>query len=113
MSPYKQRLKEKAAQNRAAREAKRQEQIKYISQCAGLMPAKEIAKHLNCRPESVRRLASEFDISLAINHSEKLTEEDYQLIAALESDGMDDGTIIAKFECSLNELNRARKTYRI
>lgn len=35
----------------------------------------------------------------------------YRLIHHLEADGMDDETIMAKFECSASELRRARNAY--
>ena len=86
--------------------------VSVIRQHAGIIPSRQIAAIMWCSPDSVRSLACEFSISLVIPRNAKLTEEDYALIAHLEADGMDDEIIMSKFECSMAELRRARKTYR-
>ena len=86
--------------------------VSVIRQHAGIIPSRQIAAIMGCSPDSVRSLACEFSISLVIPRNAKLTEEDYALIAHLEADGMDDEIIMSKFECSMAELRRARKTYR-
>lgn len=103
--------KARSAENRANREADRSHRVAIIQKYAGYLTSRQISEMLNCTPESVRNLASSFGISLAVTRSAKLTEDDHALIAHLEADGMDDETIMAKFECSAAELRRARKTY--
>lgn len=103
--------KARSAANRATHEEKRQHRVDIISKYAGYLTSRQIAEMLDCTPESVRNLACEFGISLAVNRSSKLTEEDYALIYQLEAENIDDATIMAKFECSAAELRRARKSY--
>ena len=85
--------------------------VAIIRQHAGIISSRQIAAIMGCTPYSIRNLACEFGISLVINRNAKLTEEDYRLIYHLEADGMDDATIMIKFECSAAELRRARNAY--
>ena len=113
MTSFAIRQKNKAisAANRAKREQERQRRVEIIRQHAGFITSRQIAALLGCTPESVRVLACEFGISLAVSRSEKLTLDDYRLIYQLEADGMDDEIIMMKFECSAAELRRARRQY--
>ena len=97
--------------SRAKREEERMRRVAIIRQHAGIISSRQIAAIIGCTPDSIRNLACEFGISLAITRSAKLTEEDYSLISHLEADGMDDEIIMAKFECSMAELRRARRAY--
>lgn len=103
--------KARSAANRAAKEEERMRRVAIIRQHAGIISSRQIAAIMGCTPDSVRALACEFSISLAVNRSSKLTEEDYALIYQLEAENIDDATIMAKFECSAAELRRARKSY--
>ena len=85
--------------------------VAIIRQHAGIISSRQIAAIMGCTPDSVRALACEFSISLVVPRNAKLTEDDYKLIYHLEADGMDDETIMAKFECSASELRRARNAY--
>ena len=85
--------------------------VAIIREHAGIISSRQIAAIMGCTPDSVRALACEFSISLVVPRNAKLTEEDYRLIHHLEADGMDDETIMAKFECSASELRRARRAY--
>lgn len=104
--------KARSAANRAAKEEERMRRVAIIRQHAGIMTSRQIAAIMGCTPDSVRALACEFSISLVVPRNAKLTEEDYSLISHLEADGMDDEIIMAKFECSMAELRRARNKYR-
>ena len=97
--------------SRAKREEERMRRVAIIRQHAGIISSRQIAAIIGCTPDSIRNLACEFGISLVIKRNAKLTEEDYRLIHHLEADGMDDETIMAKFECSASELRRARNAY--
>lgn len=97
--------------SRAKREEERMRRVAIIRQHAGIISSRQIAAIIGCTPDSIRNLACEFGISLVIKRNAKLTEEDYKLIYHLEADGMDDETIMAKFECSASELRRARNAY--
>ena len=103
--------KARSAANRAAKEEERMRRVAIIRQHAGIISSRQIAAIIGCTPDSIRNLACEFGISLVIKRNAKLTEEDYKLIYHLEADGMDDETIMAKFECSASELRRARNAY--
>lgn len=103
--------KARSAANRAAKEEERMRRVAIIRQHAGIISSRQIAAIMGCTPDSVRALACEFSISLVVPRNAKLTEEDYSLISHLEADGMDDEIIMAKFECSMAELRRARKSY--
>ena len=104
--------KARSAANRAAKEEERMRRVAIIRQHAGIISSRQIAAIMGCTPDSVRALACEFSISLVVPRNAKLTEEDYSLISHLEADGMDDEIIMAKFECSMAELRRARNKYR-
>lgn len=103
--------KARSAANRAAKEEERMRRVAIIREHAGIISSRQIAAIMGCTPDSVRALACEFSISLVVPRNAKLTEEDYSLISHLEADGMDDETIMAKFECSASELRRARRAY--
>ena len=104
--------KARTAMSRAKREEERMRRVAIIRQHAGIISSRQIAAIMGCTPDSVRALACEFSISLVVPRNAKLTEEDYSLISHLEADGMDDEIIMAKFECSMAELRRARNKYR-
>lgn len=104
--------KARSAENRAIKEAERMRRVAIIREHAGIMTSRQIAAIMGCTPDSVRALACEFSISLVVPRNAKLTEEDYSLISHLEADGIDDEIIMAKFECSMAELRRARNKYR-
>ena len=103
--------KARTAMSRAKREEERMRRVAIIRQHAGIISSRQIAAIMGCTPDSVRALACEFSISLVVPRNAKLTEEDYSLISHLEADGMDDEIIMAKFECSMAELRRARRAY--
>ena len=103
--------KARSAANRAKKEEERQRRVAIIREYAGFYSSRRIAEMMGCSAESIRNLACEFGISLVIKRNAKLTEEDCRLIHHLEADGMDDETIMAKFECSASELRRARNAY--
>lgn len=103
--------KARSAMNRAKKEEERQRRVAIIREYAGFYSSRRIAEMMGCSAESIRNLACEFGISLVIKRNAKLTEEDYRLIHHLDADGMDDETIMAKFECSASELRRARRAY--